>query len=97
MESKTYPFSMTLITNLYKYYNHNNEEVRVLGIVKIGWMLVISGQFPQMWVGYVGRWSILGNLWWFQDYKSHDGNKLSLIWHFLNKDERYNFSEKQQL
>ena len=31
--------------------NGNNNEVGVLGIVKIGWILVILGQFPKMWVG----------------------------------------------
>ncbi len=90
-------FLMLFIMNLLRHYKHNNEEVRVLGIVKIGWILVILGQFPQMWVGYVGRRSILRKLWWFQDYRSYDGNKLSLIWHFLNKDEIYNFLETQRL
>ena len=54
---------------------------------------VILGQFPQMWVGGVGRRSILRKQWWFQDYRSYDGNKLSLIRHYLNKDERCNFLE----
>ncbi len=79
MESKDSPYSMLFIINLLRQYKHNDEEVRVLRIVKIGWVLVILGSFPQMWVGYVGRRSILRKPWWFQDYRSYDGNKLSLI------------------
>ena len=36
MESKDSPFSMTIITNLHRHYKHNNKEVRVFRIVKIG-------------------------------------------------------------
>ena len=80
MESKDSLFSISFIINLIVHYKHIDEEVRVVRIVKIGWILVILGQFYKMWVRS-----------WFQDYRSYDGNKLSLIWHFLNKDERYNF------
>ena len=36
MESKDSPFSMSFIINLLRHYKRNDEEVRVLGIVKIG-------------------------------------------------------------
>ena len=42
------PFSsLIFIINLHRYINGNNIEVRVLGIVKIGLILVILGQIPQ--------------------------------------------------
>ena len=46
------PFSsLIFIINLHRYIDGNNEWVGVLGIVKIGLILVILGQFPKMWVG----------------------------------------------
>ena len=45
------PFSMSFLINVLRHYKHNDEEVRVLRIVEIGWILVILGQFPKMWVG----------------------------------------------
>ena len=47
--SRISPF---LFTN--RYWNRNNNEVGVLGIVKIGWILVILDQIPQN-VGWMCR------------------------------------------
>jgi len=46
------PFSsLIFIINLHRYINGYNKGFGVLGIVKIGLILVILGQFPKMWVG----------------------------------------------
>ena len=77
---------MTFTINLYGHYKHNSTETRVAGIVKIGWISVIFGQFPKN----VGRLNIAKNMVITTLYLMMEASyhKLAQIWRFTNKDKR---------